>query len=279
MSAKPWWVDLAKAHVLVEDEFTQSLLAATWSDVDVRVEHVGGDETVRGMVNDAHLRNVTTVFGVRDRDFSVSSGWAGVSPSYRFERHEAENYLLDFDALAPLAGDSPAAVDDAATTFARDCCAWMAARRVLWEINGGLVEHFPQLPGPSQQAPLALDAAVAQVKDATYWQGLNKKLKQHWTDRALEGLVHQHHETFADEVSSGKWITTFSGKEVLQHLRGKFAGLTKRGASKVDEVDLAKLVARQWHAHHRVPLELANLLAEIKRRAKLTGPTPSPSPR
>lgn len=266
MSSTPLWVDLAKAHVLVEDELTQALLAATWEDVGVRVEHVGGEHAVRGMVNDASKRGATSVFGVVDRDFAVPAGWTGAQV-YRLERHEAENYLLDFDVLAHLAGVERGEVEGVATAFASGCCPWMAARRALWEINGGLVENFPALQGPSQQAPLTLDDAVAKVKSATYWKGLNRKVKQDWTANALRDLVHQHHASFTDEVSRGLWITTFSGKEVLQHLRGKFPALTKRGSSVVNEVDLAKLVARRWRAHNGAPGEIVTVLGEIKRRA------------
>ncbi len=260
MSAKPWWVDLAKAHVLVEDELTQALLSTTWSEVGVRVDHVGGEATVRGMVKAAHRPDTTTVFGVVDRDFSVAAGWAAGSPIFRLARHEAENYLLDFDALAVLASDSRATVEGAATAFARACCPWMAARRALHEINQGLTERFPQLPGPSQQTPLTVDAAVSLVREKTYWQGLGEKVKQHWSPAALQALVHQHHDTFDGEVTNGKWVETFSGKEVLQHLRGRFAKLA------VPEVDLAIRVARRWRTTG-VPTELTALLAEIKRRA------------
>jgi len=261
VSAKPWWVDLAKAHVLVEDEFTQALLATAWNDVSVRVEHVGGVGAVRAMGKDARGRKATTVFGVVDRDFAVSAGWTGESQTYRLQRHEAENYLLDFDVLAELARDTSESLMREATSYALRCCPWMAARRTLMEIDHGLNENFPGAPDLGQQPPPSLDAAVALVGSKAFWKGLRKKLKQHWADVALRDLVHQHHGTFEAEVTNGRWAETFSGKEVLRHLGQRFPKLA------LPEVDLAIRVARQWRARTRIPAELADLLAEIKRRA------------
>lgn len=104
MSAPPWWVVSVKVHVLVEDELTESLLSGAWRDVDVRVDAVGGGETVSAMVKDARQRGA---------------------------RHETENYLLDFDALDALARADSGDVGREATSFANQCT--HAARAALRE--------------------------------------------------------------------------------------------------------------------------------------------------
>lgn len=262
MSGVPWWVDLAKVHVLVEDEVTWALLDGVWGDIALRVESVGGAAAVRAMVNDARQRGSTNLFGVVDRDFEVSSAWSKSAPVYRLERHEVENYLLDFDALAGLARADRAEVEAEAVRFAKQIVPWMAARHALHEIDLGLTENFPALPAPNEQKPLTLDGAVALVCDRTFWPDLRAKLKQHWTDTALRDLVRQHNNTYSDEVESGLWVSTFSGKEVIQHLRGKFAKLSK------NNVDLAQRVAKRWRETKRIPEELGALSAELKRRGR-----------
>lgn len=260
MSGVPWWVDLAKVHVLVEDEVTWALLDGVWSDTALRVEPVGGEPAVRAMVNDARQRGSTNVFGVVDRDFEVSAAWSKSASVYRLERHEVENYLLDFDALAGLARADRAEVEAEAVRFARQIVPWMAARRALHEIDLGLTESFPALLAPNEQRPLTLDGAVALVCDRTFWSGLRKKLNENWTDTALRDLVRQHNNTYRGEVESGLWVSSFSGKEVVQHLRGTFAKLG------TNNVDLAKRVAKRWRETKRIPGELGALSAELKRR-------------
>ena len=132
--------------------------------------------------------------------------------------------------------------------------------RALHEIDLSLTESFPALPAPNEQRPLTLDGAVALVCDRTFWSGLRKKLNEHRTENALGKLVHQHHDTYSGEVESGLWLSTFSGKEVIQHLRGKFAKLG------TNNVDLAKRVAKRWRETKRIPEELGALSAELKRR-------------
>ncbi|MFO0651524.1 MAG: hypothetical protein U0326_35210 [Polyangiales bacterium] len=131
MSAPPWWVVSVKVHVLVEDELTESLLSGAWRDVDVRVDAVGGGETVSAMVKDARQRGARNIFGILDRDFSVSAGWLPQGTLYRLARHETENYLLDFDALDALARADSGDVGREATSFANQCT--HAARAALRE--------------------------------------------------------------------------------------------------------------------------------------------------
>ncbi len=261
MRLTPWWLDAAKVHVLVEDELTQTMLSTAWADTAVRVDAVGGSDAVNALVTDARKRGADTVFGVVDRDFNVSAGWYGEGSLYRLERHEAENYLLDFETLAAIARVPRQVIEAEAAKFSNAFTAYMAARSVLREVSLGLTEHFPPSPSiPSVQTPFGLPDAIAHVQATKFWSGLRYGLNVRWASGSLSTSVAQRDCLYTSEAQNGKWIDTFSGKEVFRHLRGSFKRL-----SAPDET-IAKKVARRWQKQGSAPNELTTLCAELKRK-------------
>ncbi len=269
MSAPAWWDASAKVHALVEDELTEALLSGAWRDVDIRVDAVGGGETVSAMVKDARQRGAPNVFGIIDRDFNVSEGWLSQGSLYRLARHEAENYLLDFNALDTLAGTASGDVEREATSFASLCTAYMAARHALTKIDHELKANFPAAPRAPEQ-PFTLADAIAHVNNTTFFRGLRMSIKASWTESAITDLVTNGEKFYAGEVGSGKWVETFSGKEILRHLRGRFALLAGKGSSSAKiEADLAKRVAELWQKQTTIPRELVVLRADLRRKARI----------
>ncbi len=262
MTPEPWWYQRAKAYVFVEDPLTKVLLDTAWGDLDLRVVSAGGAEAVKRMVRDAREHHITTVFGVVDRDFSLKHGWLENDRVYQVERHEAENYLLDFATLGQLAVTPAEDVEREARTFAERVTAWMAARSIVWEIDGALTANFPCVPPPGQGFTEA--QAVQCLSDKTYWKALKEAVNQKWDGTGIAKEVAQKSSAYKGDLESGRWAQTFCGKELCQQLRGTFSRLGRGEPS-----DLARAVATRWRRSNTTPDELRDLHREIRRRAGL----------
>jgi hypothetical protein len=269
VSAPQWWDATAKVHVLVEDELTEALLSGTWRDVDIRVDAVGGGETVSAMVNNARQRGALNVFGIVDLDFNIRPGWFSKGTLFRLPRHEAENYLFDFNALDALARTASGDVEREATSFANQCTAYMAARHALSKIDRELTANFPPAPRAPEQ-PFTLVDAIAHVNDPKFLGGLRTSIKVSWTEAAITALVTDSETLYAREVGSGKWVETFSGKEIVRHLRGRFTRLAGKGATPAQsDIDLAMRVTTFWQKRGAIPTDLSTLRTDLRQRAGL----------
>lgn len=262
MTSEPWWYQRARAYVFVEDPLTKVMLDTAWGDLDLRVVSAGGAEAVMRMVRDAKEHHVATVFGVIDRDFSLKQGWLESGRVYQFERHEAENYLLDFATLGQLAVTPAEDIEREARAFAERVAAWMAARSIAWEINGALTANFPCVPSPGQEFTEA--QAIRCLSDRTYWRALKDAVNQKWDGTGIAKEVAQKSNAYKGDLESDRWLLTFCGKELCQHLRGTFSRLGRGEPS-----DLARAVATRWRRGNTAPDELRDLHREIRKRAGL----------
>ena len=95
----------ARIIVWVEDALTESYLNRLWDDNQIRILVAGSGPTVEAATTDARRAGLKSVFGVRDRDFGRTNFgmWTDYGKEirvFRLPRHEMENYLLDWAALA-----------------------------------------------------------------------------------------------------------------------------------------------------------------------------------
>lgn len=238
-----------KALLLVEDPLTRVTLTSCWSQNalarQITVRAVGGHDAVQALVQAAREERHGHVFGLVDRDFAPPSSPDG--PVQRTERHEIENHLLDFDALANFSDLGADVIRSRALDVARSLRSWMALRYTLLYVQQQSW-RFPETPRPS--AVSTLTDAQSWLRDKAIGQGFGRDA-QTFTAAYLEGTLLPEHDTrCANDLASGAWVETFSGKEILRQLRGT-RELWRRPFTTDD--DLGRAVAEHWCREMRVP--------------------------
>ncbi|MBK8698023.1 MAG: hypothetical protein IPN17_38735 [Deltaproteobacteria bacterium] len=186
------------------------------------------------------------MFGLVDRDFAMPSR-AG-DAVMRTERHEIENHLLDFDALARLRhGKTAAEIGEIAREKAVRVQAWMAVRRTLLEMK----QDLPGFP-PDPKVSDVPDASTARqwLSALAYPKSLERKINKAWTKTDLldKRLPHLEQQC-SSEIASGKWVEFFSGKEIFRHLRSVVPWRFQFD----NEEDLAFKVAERWQRQGTTP--------------------------
>ena len=206
---------------------------------------------------------VTGALGLVDRDFDEipSKGNVEVLPV-----HEAENLLLDFDALASLSKNTSAAeVRDEALAHARTLEWWAASAAALRTLRFHLIGRFPEAPiqPPALAGIKSRDRAIALV---TSLLPDRRSALEEWTDRKLHDLIDGLHGRFAAALASDEWITTFPGKELLRNLRSRVFGLDVSTSARPSErdLDLAKRAADAIAKTARIPGSLLTLLTRAR---------------
>lgn len=237
-----------KALLLVEDPLTRVTLTSCWSpDARARqitVRAVGGHDAVQALVQAAREEKHRHVFGLVDRDFAPPSSPDGLVR--RTERHEIENHLLDFEALANFSDSGADAIKSSALDVARSLQSWMALRHTLLHVQQGS-SRFPETPRPTAVSNLS-DAQVW-LRDAAIGQGFGKDART-FSAPHLEKLLPEHDARCASELASDAWVENFSGKEILRQLRGTHE--LWRRPFRSDE-DLGRAVAEYWLRTKKVP--------------------------
>jgi hypothetical protein len=238
-----------KALLLVEDPLTRTVLSQCWKmdprARDITVRPVGGNVGVQRLVMAARELDHRHVFGLVDRDFDGPAG-AG-APVLKTGRHEIENHLLDYDVLAKVSlNTSAAAIEQVATARATDLRAWMAVRKTLVEMK----VEIPGMPGDPKVIEVPDEAAAkAWLKQQSYPEDAEKIIRTKWTKLHLNDRLPVHYEWCANEVTTGRWFESFSGKEIFRHVRSV---VPWRFPLASDE-DLAFKVAEHWRDKGTVP--------------------------
>ncbi|MFO0605449.1 MAG: hypothetical protein U0324_19870 [Polyangiales bacterium] len=238
-----------KALLLVEDPLTRVTLTRCWSqDVRARkitVRAVGGHDSVKALVQAAREEGRGHVFGLVDRDFAAPS--SNDDPVQRTARHEIENHLLDFDALAAVSALSAVELEAKAHERASALHAWMALRLTMLYVQ----QRSSKLPPtPTPAAVSSLEAASAWLRAAPISRGFAKDAQEFTPAYLNDDLLGHHYRTCRDDLASNGWVDHFSGKEILRHLRGTFE--LWRLPLKTDE-DLARAVVERWLEAKTVP--------------------------
>ncbi len=241
--------------LLVEDALTQIVLSECWRldqrSRQIEVRPVGGHDGVQRLVQASREQGRRHVFGLIDRDFGTAAR-AGASVM-KTERHEFGNHLLDYAPLAKISlGTSAAAIEQAATARAAGLQAWMAVRRTLVEMKVE-IPGMPRDPGESDVPDEA--AAKAWVHALAYPQDAERLIRTKWTKPYLDSRLPSHHGWCADEISSGRWVESFSGKEIFEKIRSE---VDWRYPITSNE-DLAFKVAEHWQLNGSTPAFINDL--------------------
>lgn len=260
--------------VWVEDAPTREILTHQWGNVSLDVVVANGKRAVRELVAAVPPRLQPIVHGVVDRDFEdADDGWhSSAGRVFTLPVHEAENLLLDFDALSQLAPDESAgALEARAFEFAKRGLWWMACRAVLRKLASYTItgDGEPSLDGPE---------AIRDQPDALRFllgQGLEAKLeaarREVASRSAIEMRLAERHAFYEEALRTGDWRRVFSGKEIFRHLRMSTQGLdgsarTKTVGSSIRDLDLAKRVLRHLRDIGREIPEIMRLKSSLLER-------------
>ena len=262
--------------VWVEDLVTHAVLTEVWADKDISVHVSDGKPGVIHMVNasprDRH------VFGVVDRDFEEGNEdrWsqAGLRV-FRLPAHELENLLLDFEVLAVLSGRADAtAIEARAHERAREMVFWMVCCRVLADMQRELGKGFP--PAPSDAVGLKSLAEVKRHLDESVYWTVHGPHWRRWSSGPDRGqALEAASQVFQRQLETDEWKRSFSGKELLRHLRSHVPGLDKTPRrppqpTQLDrDLNLAKEISRKLRDLGRQPPALVTLRSVLRARAGL----------
>ncbi len=265
--------------VWVEDAPTREILTHQWGNVSLDVVVANGKRAVRELVAAAPLKQQPIVYGVVDRDFdNHDEHWhAPAGRIFTLPVHEAENLLLDFDALSHLAsGESAGALEERALGFAKSGLWWMACRAVLRRLASYTItgDGEPALDGPDaiRDQPDALRFLLGQRLDAK----LEEARRDVASRSAIETRLAERHAFYEGSLRTGQWRNVFSGKEIFRHLRMSTPGLdgsprTKALGPNVRDLELAKRVLRHLREAGREIPDVIRLKDSLLRRLPTQG--------
>ena len=264
--------------LVVEDRLTKEYLLAAWGVDQKHFEIVvaGGHSVVKGCVENFRRHGATHVFGLIDKDFGVTNRARWNVPQdppiiLRCERHEIENYLLDWNALAGGALNShhhdAASIEGWATAEAGKQVFWLACRKVLRDFQQRIGDTFPA--EPKMVNVNTADEAENYIVSQPWMQTLQTRS----TEICDRGRLHAEIETavngYNTALNNATWRVEFSGKEIYRPLMSRIYGVPKT-ATATPEIDLAISVAEWQVANGHVPAEITELCVALKRRVGIT---------
>jgi hypothetical protein len=268
--------------LVVEDLLTKEYLLHAWGAerMHFMIVAAGSHAVVRGVVTDLRKHadpdasKRPRVFGLVDLDFGAPnvSRWKNIAEPLdvlRGEHHEAENYLLDWNALAGCDINqswhrrTAADIEQWAKTEAAKQVYWLACRQVLRAVHKTIGDDFP--PDPVVPSVPTIADAENYVCNHLWMQTLQARSVQ-VIDRAQ---IHADLQTAANRFSAaladGSWKKCFSGKEIFRHLLSRIYDVPSTVTATAD-VDLAISVAK-WQADNgQVPAEVAAIRDALKQR-------------
>lgn len=257
----------AKCTLWVEDDLTRRLLTTFWMDNEIRVLNAGSGDGVAALVLGAP-KNVQgkQVIGLVDNDFGMGdeSDWQNPTKHViRFPVHEAENLLLDFEVLAVHARTVSAfEIGTIAKQYAETMLWWMTCKDVLHNLQRDATAHFP--PDP----PLDLanqDDAVDYITSADYWKNHNEALRT-WVPKYVKERIAEVSEEYRRDLGNGRWVKTFSGKEILRHIRTQIDNGNPKGSTAAEnDANFATLLAKKLRLERfRESSPTATLLSRLR---------------
>jgi hypothetical protein len=122
----------------------------------------------------------------------------------------------------------------------------MAVRKTLVEMK----QEIPGMPGDPGESEVPDEAAAkAWVLALAYPQDAERLIRTKWTKPFLNSRLPSHHGWCAAEITSGRWVESFSGKEIFRYVRHV---VPWRFQFDNDE-DLAFKVAEHWQRKRSTP--------------------------
>lgn len=213
-------LNLAEVILYVEDDLTRRVLEEVWGSESrqVRVEVGGSNDGVRHFVTRAQAGSVR-VRGLIDRDFGATNrpNWR-TAPLPVLDVHEFENLLLDEDAWEAFG-----VIDflDQARAEASKQIYWLAARRVLADLQHQLTSQFPSVPSIDsvKSEGHAVEAVV--TAGSACWKSAENATKLGRSKTSVAQLVSAEVVRFQMELNSptNDWRASCSGKEVFKYLK------------------------------------------------------------
>jgi hypothetical protein len=265
-----------RSTLWVEDPLTRVFLKELWNDPDITMRTGGGRAGVEYLVENAPSKLVgTAIVGLVDRDFSVPQAWGeSKKPILYTQAHEFENHLLDFAVLARLSKQRSAdEIKLMAVDYASKLVWWMACKRLIRELQMAHNENFPSDPPmpPAIQAPMDAESAAGHIFESTpFWKQRAQKVHIWDESRVRRGLA-EYANIYSGDVATGRWLTEFSGKEILRHLRSHVPGIDKPSdttTTQLDE-DFARRIARTMRTSNEIPTVFNELHKTLRSRAGL----------
>jgi hypothetical protein len=269
-------------NIWVEDDLTHSVLTEIWADLQINVIVACGKPSVCHMVLAAPRRHASRVFGLVDRDFDEDDEERWDLPDrrlLRFPVHEFENLLLDFPLLSELAMGCPAdQIRRQAQDRAQELIWWTACKVVLRQVRHDVADDFlsdPPMP-PAAREVRDRGSALRHLTDQDFWSSRRRAL-DNWMPDAVDRRLLAEADRLQADLQSGAWVMTFSGKEILRHLRSHVRGLDRSPERRPaptqaerDE-DLGKRLARLMRERQRVPEALVRIRQVVRQKAGLRG--------
>jgi hypothetical protein len=149
-----------------------------------------------------------------------------------------------FDVLAAVSGAAAATIEAAAKAYAKSIQWWMACKTARHEIFGAVSAYFPAEP---PAAGMDQQAATDHLVSSSYWKD-HRLAFATYTPNFLAQRVAQIGGDYEAHLTSGEWVTSFSGKEMFRHVRTEIPGLRARAKGTTpaeNDENLAVLVARE----------------------------------
>ena len=262
-------------NLWVEDSVTHQYLEELWLGSPVQFLIGGGSSGVSAVVSDAQANGYSNVFGLVDRDFGPTNYRHWNDEAKGFHRFvlpvfELENYLLDARSLAEsdvnTAGKTRADIEALMRDRASELVWWMTCRDVIGRLRECVLDDFMKQPKWTDVADLA--AAEAYILRSQWHASISSRVDRIAPETKVREMLEDAHGQYDSQLASGEWLRTFSGKEILRHVRSRVYNPPVRPASQSHlDADVAKSVARRQVDSKRIPRELADLLTALKRKA------------
>jgi hypothetical protein len=229
---------------------------------------------VKGVVQHLRQHGATHVFGLIDLDFGTPNVVRWNAPRdkpfiLRGDYHEAENYLLDWDALSGCDINQQCHLRTAAdiqqwaeTEAAKQVC-WLACRKVLRKVHECIGENFPKDPAIPNLTTIA--DAENYICNHPWMQSLENRSAGVVERPQIHADLESAANAFSAALADGSWKKVFSGKEIFHHLLSHIYDVPKTVTATAD-VDLAISVAKWQAANGRVPAEVLAIRDALKLR-------------
>ena len=260
----------------VEDALTKAYLSTAWAPEDTLfdISMAGSHHTVIGLVHDARLKGIASTFGLVDRDFRSTNrpNWANTSrkiETFRLDSHEAENFLLHWEAMAGCRENqkffnrSLQSIEARAQQIAAGMVWYMACRKVLVDNQHTIDDGYPRHPPPTDVN--SLQDALDFITSRPWYQSIRQRA-HHVSDSAqIQTALQDAYTQYDADLDSGAWRRTFSGKEIFTELKGWMTNYRNVTATE-QNINLAISIAEWQQNNSRVPLEAIELKSAMRTR-------------
>ena len=260
-----------KINLWVEDSITKEYLIEVWQDSSVQIHVGGGNQTIRGIVQDASRLGLPNVFGVVDKDYGLSNRLQWENPNsgakvFILPVHELENYLLDENALASCDLNSlhrseqeiNARLQQEAGLYewhTSVCC-------VLAEWHDTILDSFPGHPARNLTTDQV--TALAYLTGSLWFQNVVFRASQVTQAGEPGASLTTAHNKVTGWLHNGQWRFEFCGKEIFRGIRGY---IYSQPLPADPDIDVAKSVARRQRQVGTVPQDLLVLQSVVHTKA------------